>query len=50
MLGLFEQAKDREHIDNSLNLRIFIDGEEQGGPVIDGRQPGPPSPAGDDAR
>jgi hypothetical protein len=52
MLGLFDQAKDRAPVDNSLNLRIFIDGEEQGGGGggPDGTRPRPPSPGADDAR
>jgi phage terminase small subunit len=30
MLGLFEAGKERDVVDNSLNLSITIDGEEQG--------------------
>jgi hypothetical protein len=47
MLGLFDRAKDAALVDNSLNLRIFIDGEEQGGPVIDGKEAAQPSSAGE---
>ena len=31
MLGLFDAAKEGSGVDNSLNLQIFIEGEEQGG-------------------
>jgi hypothetical protein len=36
MLGLFEAAKEKEIVDNSLNLSITIEGEERRGPTIDG--------------